>query len=143
MKNDTMRICTAQGDERVSGSIRRSADWIRLAMVVHAVVVNLLRLDVAHQPVVMIVVSSVMVAWSLVMVLYGRRNCRRRRNLYLCDIGITAVIVALSGPVLGTAQYHFRAWRILDVDGAGDTGHVHRISRRRWGRSGARCHPIP
>lgn len=102
MKNDTMRICMAQGDERVSGSIRRSTDWIRLAMVVHAVVINLLRLDVAHQPVVMIVVSSVMVAWSLVMVLYGRRNCRIRRNLDLCDIGITAVIVILSGPVLGT-----------------------------------------
>lgn len=89
------------GQEQITMTLRRSADWVRLVLVVHAVVINLVRLDRAAHPGAVVAVSLGMVLWTVAVTIAHRRSEHSRLGLDPWDVMVTVAVVAASGPLLG------------------------------------------
>lgn len=100
MTSATERL-PGNGQEQVTATLRRSADWVRLLLAIHATVINLVRLDRAAHPGGVIAVSLGVLIWTFLETIAHRRSERTRLTLDPWDAVATLAVAVASGPLLG------------------------------------------
>ena len=83
-------------------STHRVLAWARVALALHASAFNILRLDTVEHPSMLVAVSVLIVAWSLVLANLTRVPEDWQAGLLALDVSIALVLVLSSGWIVGT-----------------------------------------
>ena len=83
----------------------RVLNWLRVALCVHALVVNALRWhEVAHRG-LLVAALIWMVTWTALAALAYSRSATRRQAFLVADLVVAVALMALSAPILGTTVF--------------------------------------
>jgi signal transduction histidine kinase len=83
----------------------RVLNWLRIALCVHALVVNALRWhEVAHRG-LLVAALIWMVSWTALAALAYSRSAARRQAFLVADLVVAVALMALSAPILGTTVF--------------------------------------
>jgi len=83
----------------------RVLNWLRIALCVHALVVNALRWhEVAHRG-LLVAALIWMVTWTALAALAYSRSATRRQAFLVADLVVAVALMALSAPILGTTVF--------------------------------------
>ena len=83
----------------------RALNWLRIALCVHALVVNALRWhEVAHRG-LLVAALIWMVTWTALAALAYSRSATRRQAFLVADLVVAVALMALSAPILGTTVF--------------------------------------
>ncbi len=89
-------------DPNLLRTIYRAAGWARMALVVHMIVVNCMRLSQVQRPALLVVVCVVVAGWSVIACLLNVRSRWRTSGLMILDMAITLLaVVGSSRYILG------------------------------------------
>lgn len=88
-------------DPNLLRTIYRAAGWARMALVVHMIVVNCMRLSQVQRPALLVVVCVVVAGWSIIACLLNVRSRWRTSGLMILDMAITLAVVGSSRYILG------------------------------------------
>ena len=88
-------------DPNLLRTIYRAAGWARMALVVHMIVVNCMRLSQVQRPALLVVVCVVVAGWSVIACLLNVRSRWRTSGLMILDMAITLAVVGSSRYILG------------------------------------------
>ncbi len=82
-------------------TIYRAANWARLALAGHLLVVNLMRVTAARHPIGLLAISVLLLGWSTVAFRRTQRPVHRTSGFMAVDMTITMLAVASSRLILG------------------------------------------
>ncbi|NLA28324.1 MAG: hypothetical protein GX875_01520 [Propionibacterium sp.] len=82
-------------------TIYRAAGWARIALLVHMLIVNGMRLTQVAHPRLLVVICVIVAVWSVMAYLLNMRPRWRTKWLRLTDMAVTLAVVASSRFVLG------------------------------------------
>lgn len=83
----------------------RVLNWLRIALCVHAMAVNLERWnEVAHRG-LLVGALIVMVTWTALAGIAYARPAPRRRSFVIADLAVAFFLMGISAPILGTALF--------------------------------------
>jgi signal transduction histidine kinase len=83
----------------------RVLNWLRIALCVHALVVNALRWHEAAHRGLLVAALIWMVTWTALAALAYSRSATRRRAFLVADLVVAVAVMALSAPILGTTVF--------------------------------------
>jgi signal transduction histidine kinase len=83
----------------------RVLNWLRIALCVHALVVNALRWHEADHRGLLVAALIWMVTWTALAALAYSRSATRRRAFLVADLVVAVAVMALSAPILGTTVF--------------------------------------
>ena len=83
----------------------RVVNWLRIALCVHALLVDTLRWhDAAHRG-LLVAALIWMVMWTALAAIAYARPASRRRSFIVADLVVALVLMGLSGPILGVSVF--------------------------------------
>jgi signal transduction histidine kinase len=80
-------------------------NWLRIALCVHALVVNALRWHEAAHRGLLVAALICMVTWTALAVIAYARPASRRQAFIVADLIVAITVMGLSGPILGTSIF--------------------------------------
>jgi signal transduction histidine kinase len=80
-------------------------NWLRIALCVHALVVNALRWHEAAHRGLLVAAMIWMVTWTALAALAYSRSARRRQAFLVADLVVAVALMALSAPILGRSVF--------------------------------------
>lgn len=83
----------------------RVLNWLRIALCVHALVVNALRWQEAAHRGLLVAAMIWMVTWTALAALAYSRSATRRQAFLVADLVVAVALMALSAPILGTSVF--------------------------------------
>jgi signal transduction histidine kinase len=83
----------------------RVLNWLRIALCVHALVVNALRWHEAAHRGLLVAAMIWMVTWTALAALAYSRSARRRQAFLVADLVVAVALMALSAPILGRSVF--------------------------------------
>jgi signal transduction histidine kinase len=79
--------------------------WLRIALCVHAIVVNALRWQQAAHRGLLVAALIWMVTWTALAAVAYARPASRRQAFIVADLVVAIALMGLSGPILGTSVF--------------------------------------
>ncbi len=83
----------------------RVVNWLRIALCVHALVVNALRWHEAAHRGLLVAALIWMVTWTALAAIAYARPASRRQAFIVADLVVALALMGLSGPILGTSVF--------------------------------------
>src|SRR5487761_2190933 len=83
----------------------RVVNWLRIALCVHALVVNALRWHEGQHRGLRVAALIWMVTWTALAAIAYARPASRRRTFIVADLVVAIALMGLSGPILGASVF--------------------------------------
>lgn len=105
----TQPVWAAQRESAASQMLLRPLlrvlNWLRMALCIHAVVVNGFRWRAVAHPGQLVGALLLMVTWTALAAMAYSRPVPRRRTFMVADLVVALVLMGLSAPILGTELF--------------------------------------